>query len=641
MSPILIAAPKIDKTNWPTTMTAKPTLSPSPKQALATLAPGHPRILLTNERLAQLKKQMETDPVLAGYAKAIIKDADARLDAPPIERVFRGSKPGETASDLLVVAKDAREHSYSLALAYRLTGDTKYAAKLKQSMLEACAFSDWYPTHFLDVGEFAYAVGIAYDWLYDYLDEDSRKALRQGLIENALKPGMELYDAQAWQVTIYHNWNPLVNGGLLVAALAIADEEPELSGPVIANAIHYLPNAIRTYDPDGAWGEGPVIWGKTTNSVASAAAASTTALGTDYGISKSQGLANTGDFPLYMAGPTGLFFNFSDQGGSERSIRPAVGLAWLAQRYNKPQFATLQQKLVGDKPEPEDFIWYSQAPDKLPQLPLDKLFRGPVEVVSFRSAWDDPNALFVGFKAGFNRVNHGHLDLGSFVLDAMGERFAHDLGQDSFKLKGYRSNTSDDGQRWTYFRWGSQSHNVILMDQTNQLVAGTSVITGFKNGPTPFATTDLTTAYSKWVSSAKRGVMLVGERRAMLVQDEITPDGSREISWNMLTAAKVEPNGQTAKLTVNGKQLTARILSPAGAAFSVESAEQEPPQARNQGFSKLVIRMKEQTSPVTVSVLLSPNWPDGKVIENSPVVPLGQWTSQSTPVAAGSSKPAQ
>ena len=40
----------------------------------------------------------------------------------------------------------------------------------------------------------------------------------------------------------------------------------------------------------------------------------------------------------------------------------------------------------------------------------------------------DAEALFIGFKAGDNRVNHSHLDLGTFVLDALGQRWAIDLG---------------------------------------------------------------------------------------------------------------------------------------------------------------------------------------------------------------------
>jgi hypothetical protein len=34
-------------------------------------------------------------------------------------------------------------------------------------MLAAAAFSDWNPSHFLDVAEMTAALAIGYDWLYE------------------------------------------------------------------------------------------------------------------------------------------------------------------------------------------------------------------------------------------------------------------------------------------------------------------------------------------------------------------------------------------------------------------------------------------------------------------------------------------
>ena len=85
----------------------------------------------------------------------------------------------------------------------------------------------------------------------------------------------------------------------------------------------------------------------------------------------------------------------------------------------------------------------------------------------FRSAWDDPAALFVGVKAGYNQVNHGHLDLGNFELDALGERWARDIGSDDYNLPGYWSG-GRGGKRWSYYRLGSESHNVCMLGGAQQ-----------------------------------------------------------------------------------------------------------------------------------------------------------------------------
>ena len=54
-------------------------------------------------------------------------------------------------------------------------------------MLAAARFNDWNPSHFLDVGEMTFALAIGYDWLFDQLDEPSRKEIRTAIVEKGLK----------------------------------------------------------------------------------------------------------------------------------------------------------------------------------------------------------------------------------------------------------------------------------------------------------------------------------------------------------------------------------------------------------------------------------------------------------------------
>ena len=94
--------------------------------------------------------------------------------------------------------------------------------------------------------------------------------------------------------------------------------------------------------------------------------------------------------------------------------------------------------------------------------PLDKLFRG-IDVAFFRSAGNDKDAFFVGFKGGDNKANHSHLDLGTFVLDALGQRWALDLGSDDYNLPGYFGK-----QRWNYYRLRTEGHNTLTIEGENQ-----------------------------------------------------------------------------------------------------------------------------------------------------------------------------
>ena len=119
------------------------------------------------------------------------------------------------------------------------------------------------------------------------------------------------------------------------------------------------------------------------------------------------------------------------------------------------------------RPSPLDLLWYDRAgtSPKAAGWPLDKYYRG-AEVALLRSEWDNPQALFVGFKAGDNKANHSHLDLGSFVFDAAGVRWATDLGADNYNLPGYFSSLPgySTGPRWNYYRLRAEGHNTLVIN---------------------------------------------------------------------------------------------------------------------------------------------------------------------------------
>ena len=179
-----------------------------------------------------------------------------------------------------------------------------------------------------------HAVGVGYDWFFNHFDEPTRTKIREGLIRNGLKVAVAAYAKPDWWVTTDFNWNQVCNGGLIIGALAVAESDPEYARTIIPAAVASMPKAIASYDPDGAWGEGPGYWGYATMYTVFALAAMDSALGTDFGLSKSKGLEQAGIFPLLTSGPTGYFFNFADDGqDSRRGITPC--LFWLAKRYDQ------------------------------------------------------------------------------------------------------------------------------------------------------------------------------------------------------------------------------------------------------------------------------------------------------------------
>ena len=588
-----------------------------PSTVLATLDKAHPRLMLKNAELNNLKARCKSDPILQKCIADVIKDADSCLRKRPLVHKKIGPR-------LLHVSRDCLRRTYSLALAWRWTGKKKYADKAVENLLTVCAFKDWNPSHFLDTAEMSHAVGIGYDWLYSHLDEETRKKIRAGLIKNGLAVGVAGYEKKHWWSRSSHNWNQVCNGGLIAGALAIAETDPQYARAIIPAAVKSLPRAIKTYGPDGGWSEGPGYWHYATRYTAYGLAAMDSALGTDFGLSKIPGLAEAGLFPVYTTGPTGMYVNFADS-GTRASRRPMGCMFYLARKFKRTFISNAEHATIAKRSATaEHVMWYVPPSGKKAARDLDRLFRGPVPVALFRGGWDS-DALFVGIKAGYNQVNHGHLDLGNFEIDALGVRWSRDLGSDNYNLPGYWDKGRDTGRRWKYYRLNSQSHSVPLIDGENQAATGTSSIVKFEATKVVI---DFTTAYKKAALKATRGLKLICDRKAVLIQDEfeLTGDKGAEITWAMTTDAKITIKSKTlAELTLDGKKLTAKILSPSGAEFAVESAEQKPPQKSNKGVSRLLARVKGAKGSVRIAVLLAPAWKGFKPPVAIPLEPLAKW----------------
>jgi hypothetical protein len=264
-----------------------------------------------------------------------------------------------------------------------------------------------------------------------------------------------------------------------------------------------------------------------------------------------------------------------------------------------------------------NLLWYRTVdPNLHNQLPLDARFRG-VEMGSFRGSWTDPNATFVAFKGGSTEFRHSHLDFGTFVLDALGERWAVDLGSDSYDLPDYFGN-----RRYNYYRCSTRGHNTITLDSHNQETdVKAPIVTFFSSASRSNALIDLKDAYSDDARQAMRGIAMI-DRRQVLIQDELELKDNVDVIWGMHTGAEVRISGSTATLRQNGKTMTMQILSPSGAKFDQTSIRLPAPQEPVNGVRKVFIRLPSVKKSVTVAVLFTP----GDVQrESQRVTPLSQW----------------
>jgi len=399
--------------------------------------------MMTSNTVATIKSNLPNDPWLQQRYRAQRERADRFLTKPVGIYQFKGT------DGLLDVSRQVLERVATLALVYRIEGDKKYLDRCWAELDAAAHFRDWDPHRFLSTAEMTAAFAIGYDWLYDAWTKEQRQVLRQAIINFGLKPGLSAYATQSWPSKA-GNHNVVCNGGLALGALAIADESPEICGKILARGLASVPRCLAQFAPDGAWPEGPMYWGYATEYESMYLDSLKTACGTEFGLGDIPGVSNGGWFPLYDNGPADGSFNFADA-EEDRDPRCGPQFFWLARRFHEPRYAQYEMEHPNGRVSALDVIWGAGIDHHAWQtIEPDRYFRG-VEVATMRDRWDDPRAWFVGFKAGANTVGHAHLDVGSFVLETKGVRWAIDLGPDDYDLPGYFDDHGG-GRRWTYYR---------------------------------------------------------------------------------------------------------------------------------------------------------------------------------------------
>jgi hypothetical protein len=529
---------------------------------------GHPRILLLDGEEQQIKDLIAADETWKKMHNAILEECNKMLGKPELERVMVGRRLLSTSRELL-------RRVFFLAYGYRMTGDSRFLNKAEKEMLAVSRFSDWNPSHFLDVAEMTMGVAIGYDWLFASLSESSRTEIKNAILIKGLNSSKDS-KYNSWLKST-NNWNQVCNAGMTFGALAIQEDEPALAKEIIDRAFTSLPISMEVYQPDGVYPEGYSYWGYGSSFNILFLSAVEKALGDDRGLSQIPGFLNTGHFLKHTIAPSEKSFNWADC-GTGANLNPSM--FWFAEKtgdltvlWSEKKFLEVADfsKFKGIRELPALMIWAKNIPLSQITVPAEKIWtgQGPNPVAMMRTSWTSPEAVYLGFKAGSPSVNHGHMDVGSFVMEADGVRWASDPGMqdyESLESKGMSIfGKTQDAQRWTIFRMNNHSHNVLTFDGQLQQVSGyakidkTSGKEGFK-----FAISDISTVYNNQVKKAVRGVAIQDEKY-VVVRDEIETTGkTTKVKWAMFTFATAELGENSATLTIGSKKLYLKVNAPAG-----------------------------------------------------------------------------
>lgn len=603
-------------------MTEAPAPPPGDGEAFAGIAPARPRLMATPSAMARTEGLLRHNPTLRQWRDQVAKQADLMLTLPVLAPdwvhdaretgaaplpLVRPPPAAEAPATALDIARLFCLRIQTLGIVWLLGGDTRYRDRAKAELLAVCAFPDWTGDEFLVTAETAFGAAIGYDWLYDALSEGERAQVIRAILDKAIQPGLDQFAATppAFWIATATNWNLVCNAALMIAALSIAGSDPR-AARLFALCRASVAAGFAEYRPDGGWAEGPGYWHYATQYAIYLLDCLATALGTDLGFDAAPGLAKTGFFRLHAAGPSGKLFNFAD---SAEQHSGGYWLFWLARRYRHPVDASIERHR--GRVHPMDLLWFHDSGRGPGRLAKAKRFR-EVDVAMLRGDWRDRNATYIGVKAGANDArSHSHHDLGSFVLDAAGVRWATDLGPDDYGLPGYFK----PEMRCRYYRTSTLGHNTIVIDgQCQPPTARAAIVRKSFRPNLSFVAIDLSNAYPS-TASAWRGVALIDGRHVLVVDEIVPKECLASIDWQMHTVAEAQLRGAAAVLTQppaeNGEpaRLYLGALDPIGGTWAMMSAAPSGAsgQSPNTGIGKLVLRLDQVTQAVRLAILLSPD----------------------------------
>lgn len=502
--------------------------------------PSHPRILLCKGAEKALKKQAEL-PVWNGLYESILQACDTMLRLPVNERVVVGRR-------LLATSRENLRRILFLGFAYRMTGEKRYSDRAEAEMLKAASFPDWNPSHFLDVAEMTTALAIGYDWLYPKLSETSRRIIRTAILEKGLKPSFEKeHDAILNAPT---NWNQVCHCGMAYGALAIAETEADLARRTIERAVEKVRIPMRHYAPDGAYPEGYAYWEYGTSFNVLLISAMENAFGTDFGLCDAPGFLESGSFMLHMVTPQLRSFCYSDC-SADAGLLPA--LFWFYRKTGDASILCNQGRLLQadrrknhlqDRLLPLLFVWGQGASLDKPTVPETLCWKGGGDnpVFLMRSGWNDPDALYVGVKMGTPGASHAHMDVGSFIFEADGIRWAIDMGGEDYDRLEKRGvdlwNGAQGSQRWEVFRYNNKAHNTLTFNGKPQSIEGKVQIKDWcDSARLRYVAMDLTPVYEGQVRHAERAVAMVDNSYAV-IEDRVEPvPYYTRMRWTLVTEA--------------------------------------------------------------------------------------------------------
>ncbi len=544
------------------------------------LSQKHPRLWFEENKLAWIKGRLQ-DNRFKKVQEDLEKSAKANRAKLPVDKIvfdvdnFPQDEPllGNVPRSIYPWFDRINPWRFSLhdnSLVFALIHDAQAGAYGKALLLKLSQFPTflhpWFEQRgqhiYYPVGELAMDMALGYDLLYDLMNEEERRLVRQAFMRNIVTGCHRSYVEDNLVTSNTSNWIAHITGGSLMCQTAMFGDGPDVNQaePYLTGAILKLNELIqKSIGRDGGYGESLGYCNFTMLSLSKALPA----LEHVFKIDLSANLHHTYQ-DLIWAGNIQAknFFHFGDSSGG---LMPLANWAWYLEKNNEPLLGWLYHFLKQE----ETFMDVLYKTENVPQKP--PFSENPVRVFRdigttvFKSGWGQDDFIFVMRTGAF--YNHQHLDQGTFWLADRGEIFIEERhGSTYYDDPIYQSHTTQP-----------IAHSTILIDRNPQsqrvgdplLFAegfdDHAFISHFLDGEhAAFCSGDIGRLYWGKVNAIQRHVLYI-KPRTLLILDAIQPAG-QDVDVTLLYQAAhldgIRPGSKVSSIAKSAGTLTIRHLAP-------------------------------------------------------------------------------
>ena len=432
---------------------------------------NRPRLFYTAERIKRLRERTAEDGIFKQATDKLLERADRLLDAKLVSKEYAEGGSGQHGNYGRPSSQIA-DMGPTLGLAYQMTGNKRYAEKLRDALIRYGDLNRWAgdahhdpPWHSeLNTARFCYGYAVGYDSIYEFLSEDDRKTIAESMVRLGILPALDDWILGGKRIhaldSMGHNWWSVCVSMAGLASLSLVGDHPQAEAwarhvsDVFPEWFYYQGNILQNkpanFDAKGAFYESVSY----ANYALSEYLLFRLAYSNVFGKSSAPDipmLEKAGDFfvhTCYPASDSIMSANFGDS--SLRTTGARTVRLLLANGYDKPQYHWYLTRTDRGLNDPVGLVYDMLHPEEaLPNDFSESMLYPDIGWAVLRSSWQD-NTTMLAIKSGF-AWNHAHADAGSFILFHYGKPLIIDSGNCSYSRREYTS----------YYRH-SKAHNVIL-----------------------------------------------------------------------------------------------------------------------------------------------------------------------------------